>query len=340
MSIKVKNITIKLKNFYQLEVKCLADGADVQFAYYVYKNGEVIEKNPYSESNTFLYNLKDPGLYRVRAYARNTTGTDANTSKEIEFVGFDNDSDPHLEKESVVIYGVNKNSAFIKAILETKYKVIQFIDEELCHEGERFFGLEIEQIDSLSELKDIKVVVAKGKNINELTNIGISNFDVFDYTLAPDNIVIETMYNMKSLKLYQISRFCYINSLIEEANFIRDFIQFKFNSYIPYTAELGEGTRFGYGGVGLIIHYKAKIGKNCVISQNVTIGSRGPLPEIGDNVFISPGAKCIGGKIGNNVIVGANAVVTKDIPDNCVVAGVPAKIIRSNVDEYGSYFNK
>lgn len=52
-------------------------------------------------------------------------------------------------------------------------------------------------------------------------------------------------------------------------------------------------------------------------------------PTIGDNVVVYAGAKIIGGvHIGNNVIIGANAVVTKDVPDNCVVAGVPARIIK------------
>lgn len=50
---------------------------------------------------------------------------------------------------------------------------------------------------------------------------------------------------------------------------------------------------------------------------------------IGDNVYISPGVKIVKPvRIGNNVTIGANAVVNKDIPDNCVVAGVPAKIIK------------
>ena len=52
-------------------------------------------------------------------------------------------------------------------------------------------------------------------------------------------------------------------------------------------------------------------------------------PTIGNNVIIGAGAKIMGDvKIGNNVTIGANAVVTHDVPDNCVVGGVPAKIIK------------
>lgn len=72
------------------------------------------------------------------------------------------------------------------------------------------------------------------------------------------------------------------------------------------------------------------IGENCFINQQVTIGYEGNRrPVIGNNVRICAGAKIIGGvKIGNNVIVGANGVVVKDIPDNEVWGGVPAKRIK------------
>jgi serine O-acetyltransferase len=76
-----------------------------------------------------------------------------------------------------------------------------------------------------------------------------------------------------------------------------------------------------------------RIGRNCSVNQLVVIGwsdrTRGPI--LGDNVSVKAGAKILGPiTIGDNVTVGANAVVTKDVPPNCVVAGVPARIIRRN----------
>lgn len=108
-----------------------------------------------------------------------------------------------------------------------------------------------------------------------------------------------------------------------------------FNSSVPGSCTLGRGTKFGYGGMAVIVHARAKVGQNCMIGSCVTIGGKSgwyEVPEIGDNVEIHSGAKIIGPvKIGSNVIIGANSVVTKDVLDNCVVAGVPAKIIARNI---------
>lgn len=114
-----------------------------------------------------------------------------------------------------------------------------------------------------------------------------------------------------------------------------------FNCSVPATCKIGGGTIFGYGGIGVIIHSRVVIGKNCGIGANVTIGGKSrwyEVPVIGDNVHISAGAKVLGPiRIGNNVTIGANAVVVKDVPDNCVVAGIPAKIIKTNVNQEEMY---
>lgn len=100
-----------------------------------------------------------------------------------------------------------------------------------------------------------------------------------------------------------------------------------------YCNNCGPGLFISYG-FGTIINAHS-IGKNCWIHQQVTIGvdihDKQGNPKIGNNVRITAGAKIIGKiTIGDNVIVGANAVVVKDVPKNCVVAGVPARIIRKN----------
>ncbi len=106
----------------------------------------------------------------------------------------------------------------------------------------------------------------------------------------------------------------------------------KYGISIPYNTKIGKGFYIGHFGT-IVINPKAVIGNNCNISQGVTIGvsNRGEkkgCPSIGNNVFIGPGAKIFGSiKIGNNVAIGANCVVTKDVPDYAVVVGAPGKVI-------------
>lgn len=78
------------------------------------------------------------------------------------------------------------------------------------------------------------------------------------------------------------------------------------------------------------------MGENCQIYQQVTIGNNRGIPTIGNNVVICAGAKVIGPiTIGDDCVIGANAVVTKDIPSHSIVVGIPAKIIktRDSIDQ-------
>ena len=138
---------------------------------------------------------------------------------------------------------------------------------------------------------------------------------------------------LNAIFFYRISHWCYLHHIPFLPKLITLLIFFIYNSKVPYQAEIGKGTSLGYGGMGVVIHSKAKIGNYCTIGQQVTIGggnSKFPgLPVIGNHVRIHKGAIVFGGiTIGNNVEIGANAVVNKPVPDNAIVAGVPAKILR------------
>lgn len=103
------------------------------------------------------------------------------------------------------------------------------------------------------------------------------------------------------------------------------------NSLFITTPNIGPGL-FIQHGFATIISAKS-IGKKAWINQQVTIGFSNDTdcPVLLDNVVVSAGAKVIGNiTIGNNVIIGANAVVVKSVPDNCTVVGVPAYIVRRN----------
>jgi serine O-acetyltransferase len=96
---------------------------------------------------------------------------------------------------------------------------------------------------------------------------------------------------------------------------------------------LGEGALILHLGT-IIINDGAKIGKNCILQPGVIIGQKDlkeNVPSIGNNVYFGPGSMVIGKiKIGNNVVIAPNTVVIKDVLDNCVVSGVPAKVIKHN----------
>lgn len=140
-------------------------------------------------------------------------------------------------------------------------------------------------------------------------------FRLGNYLLAKDNLISKLMLNIVSTFYYFYRVYIGVDVLI--------------------------GTNIG-GGIsmphplGIVISSRAVIGKSCTIHQNVTIGSNViggnvGVPVIGDNVIIYAGAAICGNvRIGKNVVIGANSVVTKDVPDNCIVAGIPAKIISNN----------
>jgi len=105
---------------------------------------------------------------------------------------------------------------------------------------------------------------------------------------------------------------------------------------IPINCQLGGGLLIPHPN-GIVIHPHASIGVNCLIHQQVTIGvKRGSVqpPIIGAHVDIGAGAKIIGNIcIGDDVLIGANAVVVKDVEANAIAAGIPARVIGFTQDK-------
>lgn len=101
-----------------------------------------------------------------------------------------------------------------------------------------------------------------------------------------------------------------------------------------YPNTIGPGFRIYHAGDFVHVGPNVKIGRNCTMLPGVVFGNKTEVPDdktviVGDDCYFGLGVKILGTvKIGNNVTVGANAVVTKDIPDNAIVGGVPAKIIK------------
>lgn len=122
------------------------------------------------------------------------------------------------------------------------------------------------------------------------------------------------------------------------ARFVENRLQIKYGMFISRRADLPNSIDFPHP-VGIVIGEGVKLGARVKVFQNVTLGGArlgdwqaNNYPEVGDDTVIFAGAVVIGKiKIGRHCVVGANAVVTKDVPDYSTVAGAPARIIRQNV---------
>lgn len=140
---------------------------------------------------------------------------------------------------------------------------------------------------------------------------------------------------MNAIRLYRIGRWSYERGIPIVPKVASYLIRLLFHSVVPMSVEIGEGTTFGPC-LGIVLHERCRIGKNVVIAHQTTIGGRFgryATPVIEDNCFIGAGAKVLGPiRVGEGSVVGANAVVIDDVPPHSVVAGVPARVIRSGIN--------
>jgi len=99
---------------------------------------------------------------------------------------------------------------------------------------------------------------------------------------------------------------------------------------LNYKTQIGHGLRL-YHGTGLVLHHASVIGQNCTLRHCTTLGMKSNgCPTLGDNVDVGSNVVIIGGiKIGDNAVVGAGSVVLHDVAPGDVVAGNPAKSIKS-----------
>ncbi len=112
-------------------------------------------------------------------------------------------------------------------------------------------------------------------------------------------------------------------------------VQYRFWSTVT-GADIQLNCRLGGGLLlphpnGIVIHPDVIIGPNCLIFQQVTLGSGGPIPgvpTVGGHVDIGAGAKLLGGiTVGDHAKIGANAVVLCDVPIGATAVGIPAKVL-------------
>jgi serine O-acetyltransferase len=138
-------------------------------------------------------------------------------------------------------------------------------------------------------------------------------------------------------KLLYKSTYLYKKNKKRLADFYRILARLIFSFEFSSSVSIGENLQLVHNGLGVVLHPKATIKNNCKIYQHVTIGGNAKIinntvynqgaPTIENNVSIFTGAVVVGPIfIGENSIVAANTVVTKDVPPNSIAFGNPAKI--------------
>jgi len=161
--------------------------------------------------------------------------------------------------------------------------------------------------------------------------------------------IILTYPGVKAIFLYKIANFFSIAKMDLIARVISQFSRFLTGIEIHPNAKIGKNLFIDHG-MGVVIGETSEIGDNVTIYHMVTLGGISPSinsneqrnlkrhPTLKDNVVIGSGAQVLGPVIvGKNAKVGANAVVTKDVPENAVMVGIPAKNVGKASEEFKPY---
>lgn len=135
----------------------------------------------------------------------------------------------------------------------------------------------------------------------------------------------------RMLRSYSATRF----GIYHLVAFLHSRAAVRYGVCIDPMTEIGGGFYLAHA-LNIVVNRRCRIGRNVNLSHGVTVGianrgSRPGTPEIGNNVYIGPGVVVFGAiRIGDNAAIGANAVVTKDVPPSSVVVGIPGKVISQN----------
>ena len=149
--------------------------------------------------------------------------------------------------------------------------------------------------------------------------------------------VILTYPSVKAIFFHRIANFFCLAKFDLIARMISQFSRFLTGIEIHPKAKIGKNLFIDHG-MGVVIGETSEIGDNVTIYHGVTLGGISPSidsdkqrnvkrhPTLKNNVVVGSGAQILGPiTVGENAKVGANAVVTKDVPDNAVMVGIPAK---------------
>ncbi len=161
--------------------------------------------------------------------------------------------------------------------------------------------------------------------------------------------IILTYPGVKAVFFHRIANFFSIAKFDLIARMISQFSRFLTGIEIHPKAKIGKNLFIDHG-MGVVIGETSEIGNNVTIYHMVTLGGVSPSiesnqqrnvkrhPTLMDNVVVGSGAQILGPVVvGKNAKVGANAVVTKDVPENAVMVGIPAKNVGTATEEFKPY---
>ena len=161
--------------------------------------------------------------------------------------------------------------------------------------------------------------------------------------------VILTYPGVKAVFFHRIANFFSIAKLDLLARIISQFSRFLTGIEIHPKAKIGKNLFIDHG-MGVVIGETSEIGDNVTIYHMATLGGISPSiesneqrnikrhPTLKDNVVVGSGAQILGPvEVGKNAKIGANAVVTKDVPENAIMVGIPAKNVGTTTEEFKPY---
>jgi len=161
--------------------------------------------------------------------------------------------------------------------------------------------------------------------------------------------LILTYPGVKAVFFHRVANFFYLAKFDLVARFISQFSRFLTGIEIHPGAKIGKNLLPDHG-MGVVIGETSEIGNNVTIYHMATLGGIAPSinsnsqrqvkrhPTLGDCVVVGSGAQILGPvMVGANAKVGANAVVTKDVPENAVMVGIPAKNVGTASEEFKPY---
>ena len=161
--------------------------------------------------------------------------------------------------------------------------------------------------------------------------------------------VILTYPGVKAVFLYKIANFFSVAKFYLVARMISQLARFITGIEIHPAAKIGKNLFIDHG-MGVVIGETSEIGDNVTIYHNATLGGISPSinsneqrhvkrhPTLKDNVVVGSGAQVLGPiEVGKNAKIGSNAVVTKDVPENAVMIGIPARNVGTTTEEFKPY---